>query len=47
MLWWFIITVPIAFILMAGRVIENFVDDLANYRSGKTLITTAVIGGDV
>lgn len=47
MLWWFIITVPIAFILMAGRVIENFVEDLANYRSGKTLITTAVIGGDV
>ncbi len=47
MLWWFIITVPMAFILMAGRVIENFVDDLTNYRNGKSLLTTAVIGGDV
>lgn len=47
MQWWFIITVPIAFILMAGRVIENFLEDLSNYRNGKPLIEQAVIGGDV
>ena len=47
MQWWFIITVPIALILMAGRVIENLTDDLRNYRTGKPLIGQAVIGGDV
>lgn len=47
MQWWFIITVPIAFILMAGRVIENLLEDLYNYRTGKPLIEQAVIGGDV
>lgn len=47
MQWWFIITVPIAFILMAGRVIENLLEDLHNYRTGKPLIEQAVIGGDV
>ncbi|SEW18496.1 TRAP-type C4-dicarboxylate transport system, small permease component [Cognatiyoonia koreensis] len=47
MQWWFIITVPFAFILMAGRVIENLVEDIHNYRTGKPLIQQAVIGGDV
>lgn len=47
MQWWFIITVPIAFILMAGRVIENLMEDLQNYREGKPLIVQSVIGGDV
>lgn len=47
MQWWFIITVPIAFILMAGRVFENLIDDLHKYRTGKPLIEQAVIGGDV
>lgn len=46
MQWWFIITVPIAFVVMAGRVIENLMDDIANYRSGAPLIEQAVIGGD-
>ncbi|MDU9004331.1 TRAP transporter small permease [Sedimentitalea todarodis] len=47
MQWWFIITVPVAFILMAGRVIENLVEDLRNYRTGKPMIVQSVIGGDV
>ncbi|MEM8842739.1 MAG: TRAP transporter small permease subunit [Pseudomonadota bacterium] len=44
--WWFLISVPIAFVLMAARVIENLIEDIGNYRSGKTLIKQAVIGGE-
>ena len=44
MQWWFIITIPIAFVVMAGRVIENFLEDLSNYRSGEPMIQQAVIG---
>lgn len=47
MQWWYLITVPIAFILMAGRVLENWVEDLGNFRSGELLIGQSVIGGDV
>ena len=46
MQWWFIITVPIAFMLMAARVFENLIEDLENYRSGAPLINQTVIGGD-
>lgn len=46
MQWWFIITIPIAFIMMAARVLANLLEDIANYRSGAPLITQAVIGGD-
>ena len=46
MTWWFLLTAPLAFLLMAARVIENFFEDLGNYRSGGTLIKQAVIGGD-
>ncbi|WP_299152091.1 TRAP transporter small permease subunit [uncultured Tateyamaria sp.] len=46
MQWWFIITVPIAFVVMAGRVIENLLEDYSNYRNGKPLIEQAVIGGE-
>ncbi|MEL6452056.1 MAG: TRAP transporter small permease subunit [Pseudomonadota bacterium] len=46
MQWWFIITIPIAFVVMAGRVIENLVEDFTNYRNGDPLIKQAVIGGD-
>lgn len=45
MQWWFLLTAPFAFLLMAGRVVENFFEDLENYRSGKKLIKQAVIGG--
>ena len=47
MQWWFIITVPIAFVLMAARVLENLMEDMQKYRDGETLIEQAVIGGDV
>ncbi|MCF6431130.1 TRAP transporter small permease subunit [Leisingera sp. MMG026] len=45
--WWFLITAPLAFILMIGRVFENLADDIRNFRSGAPLIKQAVIGGDV
>jgi len=47
MKWWFYITVPIAFGLMSGRVIGNWLEDYANYKSGDQIIKQAVIGGDV
>ena len=45
MQWWFLITAPFAFLLMAARVVENFFEDLENYREGKELINTTAIGG--
>lgn len=47
MQWWFLLTAPLAFVLMVARVFENLKDDLANWRSGAPLIKQAVIGGDV
>ncbi len=47
MQWWFLITAPLSFFLLAARVFENFFEDIANYRSGEPLIRQAVIGGDV
>ncbi|MEM7075524.1 MAG: TRAP transporter small permease subunit [Pseudomonadota bacterium] len=46
MQWWFLGTVPIAFILLTARVIENFLADLRKYREGSEMIEAAVIGGD-
>lgn len=45
--WWFLITVPIAFLMMTARVFSNWRDDWRNYRSGEQIIKQAVIGGDV
>jgi TRAP-type C4-dicarboxylate transport system permease small subunit len=47
MKWWFYITVPIAFTLMTGRVVGNWLDDWRNFKSGDAIIKQAVIGGDV
>jgi len=47
MRWWFIVTMPICFIMMAGRVLGNTLEDISNFRSGNRLINQAVIGGDV
>lgn len=47
MKWWFYITVPIAFTLMSGRVVGNWLDDWRNYRAGTDIIQQAVIGGDI
>lgn len=45
MQWWFLLTAPFAFLLMAARVVENFWEDLENYRNGDELIKQTVIGG--
>lgn len=47
MQWWFYVTIPVAFILLAGRALQNYLDDLRNYRTGEPMIKQAVIGGDV
>ena len=47
MQWWFIATIPLAFVLLAGRVFENLSDDIRRYRNNEPLIEQAVIGGDV
>ncbi len=44
--WWFLVTVPISFILLCARVFENLHEDFANYRSGADIISPAVIGGE-
>jgi TRAP-type C4-dicarboxylate transport system permease small subunit len=46
MQWWFLITAPVAAMLMASRAVENIQDDVRNYRTGQPLIKQAVIGGD-
>lgn len=46
MQWWFLLTAPCAFILMSARVIENFLEDLNNYKNGNELLKQTVIGGD-
>ena len=45
MQWWFLITAPLAFLLMAARVMQNVFEDFANYRNGNELIKQTVIGG--
>jgi TRAP-type C4-dicarboxylate transport system permease small subunit len=47
MKWWFYITVPVAFILMSGRVVGNWLEDWGNLKSGNPIIKQAVIGGDI
>jgi len=46
MQWWFLVTVPIAFLMMAARILENLFEDIGNFRRGAPLIRQAVIGGD-
>ncbi len=46
MKWWFYITIPIAFTLMSGRVVGNWLEDWHNYKSGNPILKQAVIGGD-
>lgn len=46
MQWWFLISVPLAFTVLVARVLENLLEDIANFRNGETLIKQAVIGGD-
>ena len=44
MQWWFYIFVPVSWLLLAARVIENFLDDLRRYRSGEPVVVQAVLG---
>ncbi len=46
MQWWFLLSVPLAFTVLVARVLENLLIDLENYKSGETLISQSVIGGD-
>lgn len=46
MQWWFLLAVPLSFIFLVARVIENWLMDLQNYRTGEVMIKQAVIGGD-
>ncbi|MCH2078177.1 MAG: TRAP transporter small permease subunit [Rhodobacteraceae bacterium] len=46
MRWWFLVTMPLCFILLATRAIENILEDLRKFRSGGPMIEQAVIGGD-
>lgn len=46
MQWWFLLAVPLSFVFLVGRVIENWLADLRNFRTGDTMIKQAVIGGD-
>jgi TRAP-type C4-dicarboxylate transport system permease small subunit len=46
MQWWFLITAPVAAVLMAGRAFQNVFEDFRRYRDGEPLIEQAVIGGD-
>ena len=46
MKWWFLSTMPLAFVLRSARVIENWLTDWRNYKSGAQIIQQAVIGGD-
>lgn len=44
--WWFLATVPLAFVLLAARALENLIEDFRNYRMGQPMIEQTVIGGD-
>jgi len=44
--WWFLISVPISFILIAARAMENWLIDFKNLRSGERLIKPVSIGAD-
>ncbi|MCH9852183.1 MAG: TRAP transporter small permease subunit [Alphaproteobacteria bacterium] len=44
MQWWFLMAIPLAFICLVARVIENLIIDVKNYRSGEVLIKQVAIG---
>ncbi|WP_375280272.1 TRAP transporter small permease [Pseudooctadecabacter sp.] len=45
MVWWFMATLPIAFVLLSARVFQNLFQDIGNYRNGRPMIEQAVLGG--
>ncbi len=44
MQWWFYVCVPISWILLSGRVIENLVDDFRRYRENEEMILASGLG---
>ncbi len=42
--WWFLISVPLSFVLIAARSMENYLEDIQNLRSGEPLIKQVAIG---
>ena len=44
--WWFLVTAPLAFVLMVARLWQNFFEDVDNLKQNEPLIRQAVIGGD-
>ena len=46
MQWWFYLAVPLAWMLLSGRVIENVIDDFRRYRSGEDMILPSGIGSE-
>lgn len=47
MRWWFMFTMPLCFILLATRAIENMLEDFAKFKGDGPMIEQAVIGGEV
>ena len=45
MVWWFLITLPFAFVLLSARVFQNLFEDIRKYRNGDKIIEQAVLGG--
>lgn len=45
MVWWFMMSLPIAFVLLSGRVFQNLLDDIRKYKAGEPMIEQAVLGG--
>ncbi|MCL6285084.1 TRAP transporter small permease subunit [Ruegeria sp. 2012CJ41-6] len=44
--WWFLVSVPLSFILIAARSMENWLTDLKNLQTGAPLIAPVAIGAD-
>jgi TRAP-type C4-dicarboxylate transport system permease small subunit len=46
MQWWFYVAVPIAWVVLCARVLENFLEDLARYRAGRPVFMPSAATGD-
>ena len=44
MIWWFTILVPLSFIILAARAVENMAEDLRRFRKGEPLVEMAALG---
>lgn len=42
--WWFYICVPVAWMVLSGRVLENLIDDLKRYRTDEPMILPSGLG---